>query len=112
MFLVVAQRVGSGIALLFHHHGTRRGWVVSSTPQPYFTPERDPVPIVQEAGWAPGPVWTGRKSRPTGIRSPDRPAHSKNILYYVIYTVCASYLGLRMATCVAETCRRHSVYVM
>jgi hypothetical protein len=21
--------------------------------------ERDPVPIVQEAAWAPGPVWTG-----------------------------------------------------
>jgi hypothetical protein len=23
-----------------------------------FTPGKDPVPIVQEAGWAPGPVWT------------------------------------------------------
>jgi hypothetical protein len=31
------------------------------TPRPgRFTPgERDPVPIVQEAGWAPGPVRTG-----------------------------------------------------
>jgi len=28
-------------------------------PQPLFTPGKDPVPIVQEAGWAPGPVWTG-----------------------------------------------------
>jgi hypothetical protein len=28
--------------------------VVSSTPWPYFTPGKDPVPIVQEAGWAPG----------------------------------------------------------
>ena len=35
-----------------------------------------PIPIVQEAEWAPGPVWTGGKSRPTGIRSPDRPARS------------------------------------
>ena len=26
-----------------------------------FTPGKDPVPIVQEAGWAPGPVWTGGK---------------------------------------------------
>jgi len=51
--------------------------VVSSTPRPYFTPEKDPVPIVQEAGWAPGPVWTEEKSRPTGIRSPDRPARSQ-----------------------------------
>jgi hypothetical protein len=27
-------------------------------PQLLFTPEKDLVPIVQEAGWAPGPVWT------------------------------------------------------
>jgi hypothetical protein len=32
------------------------GW---STPSPArFTPGRDPVPLVQEVGWAPGPVWT------------------------------------------------------
>jgi hypothetical protein len=60
----VAQRVGRGIALLFHDSGTRRGWVVSSTPQPHFTLGKDPVPILQEAGWALGPVWTGGKSRP------------------------------------------------
>ena len=73
---VVAQRVGRGITLLFHDRGTRRGWVVSSTPRPYFTPGKDPVPIVQEVGWAPGPVSTGGKSRPTGIQSPDRPDRS------------------------------------
>ena len=50
--------------------------MVSSTPRPYFTPGKDPVPIVQKVGWAPGPVWTGGKSRPTGIRSPDRSALS------------------------------------
>ena len=33
----VAQRVGRGIALLFHDRGTRRGWVVSSTPRPHYT---------------------------------------------------------------------------
>ena len=50
--------------------------MVSCTPRPYFTPEKDPVPIVQEAGWAPGPVWTGGKFRPIGIRSPDLPGRS------------------------------------
>jgi len=60
----VAQRVGRGIAVLFHDRGTRRGWVVSSTPGPHFTPGKDPVPILQEAGWTPGPVCTGGKSRP------------------------------------------------
>jgi hypothetical protein len=69
-----------GIALLFHDHGTRRGWRVSVTPRPYFTPGKDPVPIVQEAGWAPGPVCTGAENlAPTGIRSPDRPARSRSL---------------------------------
>jgi hypothetical protein len=33
------------------------------TPRPLCTLERDPVPRVQEAGWAPGPVWTGPESK-------------------------------------------------
>jgi len=34
------------------------------------TPGKDPVPIVQEAAWAPRPVWTGAENLvPTGIRS-------------------------------------------
>ena len=72
----VAQRVGRGIALLFHDRGTSRGWVASSTPRPDFTPGKDPIPILQEAGWTPGPVWTGRKSRPHRDLIPDRPARS------------------------------------
>jgi len=41
---------------------------------------KDPVPIVQEAGWATGSVWTGAKNlAPTGIRSPDHPAHSQSL---------------------------------
>ena len=32
---------------------------VSVTVWPLFTPGKDPVPIGQEAGWAPGTVWTG-----------------------------------------------------
>jgi hypothetical protein len=69
-----------GIALLFHDHGTRRRWGASVTPRPLFTPGKDPVPIVQEAGWAPGPVWTGAENlAPTGIRSPDRPGRSQSL---------------------------------
>jgi hypothetical protein len=37
------------------------GWVVNATPPP-FTPEIDPVPIVQETGWAPGPAWIGAEN--------------------------------------------------
>jgi hypothetical protein len=52
---------GRDIALLFQDLGARRGWVVSSTPRPHFTSGKYPAPIVQEAVWAPGPVWTGGK---------------------------------------------------
>jgi len=71
----VAQMLGRGIALLFYDHGTRSGWVVSSTPRPHFTSGKDPAPILQEAGWAPGPVWTGGKSRPhrDSIPGPSSP---------------------------------------
>jgi len=65
-----ARRGSRGIALLFLDHGTRRGWVVNSTPWPHFTPGKDPVPILQQAGWAPGPVQTGAEYfAPTEIRS-------------------------------------------
>jgi len=75
----VAQRVGRGIALLFHDRGTRREWVVSSTPRPHFTPGKDPVPILQEAGWAPGSVCTGGKSCPDRDSIPYRPARGQSL---------------------------------
>ena len=37
------------------------GWVVNVTPRPLY-PGRDPVPIVQEAGEATGPVWNGAEN--------------------------------------------------
>jgi len=66
----VAQRVGRGIALIFHDRGTRKGWVVGSTPRPHFTPGKDSVPILQEAVGGPQ-VRSGRTENlvPTGIRS-------------------------------------------
>ena len=45
----------------FFYIGARwGGW--SSPRVGRFTPGKDPVPIVQEAGWAPGPVWTGAEN--------------------------------------------------
>jgi hypothetical protein len=32
-----------------------------------FTPGKDSVPIVQEAGWAPEPVWIGAEIGPLGF---------------------------------------------
>jgi len=41
-----------------------------------YTPGKDPVPILQEAGWTPGPVWTDGKSRPHRDSIPNLPARS------------------------------------
>ena len=74
--------------------------MVSFTPRPYFTPGKGTVPIVQEDGWAPGPVWTGGNSRPTGIRSPDRPARSQS-LYQLSYRALrrTQYYIIRQEIC-------------
>ena len=57
-----------------------------STPRPCpFTPGNDPIPIVQEVGWAPGPVWTGSENlAPNGIRSPDRKPIASRYTDYAI----------------------------
>jgi hypothetical protein len=50
------------------------------TPRPLFTPGKDPVPTVQEARWAPGPVWTGAENlAPARMRSPNRLARSQSL---------------------------------
>jgi hypothetical protein len=53
--------------------------------------ERDPVPIVQEAGWAPKSVWTNEENLArTGI----------HIIYYILYILYTTYYVLYM--CVFE----------
>ena len=47
---------GTGIALNIHNLG------VNATLRPLYPRERDPVPIVQEVGWASVPVWTGAQN--------------------------------------------------
>jgi hypothetical protein len=55
--------------------GRGRSWT-DHAPAAFYL-KKDPVPIVQEAGCAPGAVWTGAENlAPAGIRSPDRPARS------------------------------------
>jgi len=58
--------------------------MVSSTSRQQFTPGKDPVPIVEEAGWAPGPVWTGEKSRPHRDSIPD---HTRPAMLTVQYRI-------------------------
>ena len=75
------------IVIHFFNLDARWKYVVNTTPRPLYHQERDPVPIVQETGWAREPVSTGTENLAfTGIRSPDRPARS-DLLYR------QSYLG-------------------
>ena len=91
-----AHRGSRDIALPFLDHGTRRGLGVRVTPPPLFTPRKDPVLILQEAGWALCPVWTGAENlAPTGIRSPDRPARSQ-LLYRLICVLYHSYFNYKI----------------
>ena len=73
---------------------TRWECVVNATPRPLYPRGRDPVPVVEEAGWAPVLVWTAAENRAqTGIRSPDCPAGSESLyrLSYRCYFHLAQY---------------------
>ena len=55
--------------------------MVNATLRSLYPRERNSAPTVQEAGWAPEPVWTGAENLAlTGIRSPERPTRSETIL--------------------------------
>ena len=48
----------------------------AARPDRTLPPGKDPVPILHEAGWAPGPIWTVGKSHPHRDSIPGRPARS------------------------------------
>ena len=48
----------------------------NATSPPLYPRQRDPVPILQEAGWARGPVRTGGNSRPHRDSIPHHPVRS------------------------------------
>jgi hypothetical protein len=54
--------------------------VIKATARPLHPRERNTVPIVQEGGWDPRPVWTVAENVAlVGIRPPDRPARSESL---------------------------------
>jgi hypothetical protein len=68
----LAQGGSRVIAPLIDNLGARWGWW--SAPRPdRFTPGNDPVHIVEEAGWAPGPVWKGVEKRKSLVRPGFKP---------------------------------------
>ena len=86
------SRLSRGIALLFlRPRHSRCGWGVQPQAPATSTLRKDPVSIVQEAGWAPGPIWTGGKYLLHRDSIPDRPALSHS-LYRLSYPAHASQL--------------------
>ena len=91
--------------------------MVSVTPRPQFTPVKEPVLIVQEAGWAPGSVWTGAENlAPTGIRSPGRPARRQSLhrLSYPAHSnLCCIKIDLFISTVrnVYNILYRHNIFI-
>jgi hypothetical protein len=79
---------------------------VSVTSRPLSTPGKDPVPIVQEAWWAAGPVWTGVENlAPPGFdfrtvqpvaRSLYRLSYPAHILCYCAIFGCSFPLALTL----------------
>ena len=54
--------MSGGIDQLFLNLGTRRAVCGQHYAPAAFAPGKDPVSIVQEAGWAPEPVWIGAEN--------------------------------------------------
>jgi hypothetical protein len=75
--------------------------VVNATPWQLYPREGDPVPIVQEARWAPERMWTAAENlSPTRIGSLDRTAPSESskkvipaVLYFRLFP-CQKYENL------------------
>jgi hypothetical protein len=67
------------IVLLFNP-GARWGSVANATPWSIYHREIDPLLIVQEVGWASGPVWMGAEDLiPSDFQFPDRSARSESL---------------------------------
>jgi hypothetical protein len=69
--------------------------VVNATPRPLYLRERDPVPIVQKAGWAPGPERKGAVNLTlAGLGFTDRPARKESqyrLSYPGPHTECKAF---------------------
>jgi hypothetical protein len=73
---------GEGIAPLILNLRTGSGWMVTPTSRPRYSREINPVAILQEDGWAPGPILTGTENLTSPrFRTRDLPARNEPSRY-------------------------------
>ena len=84
-----------GIALLFHDHGTRRGWGVSVTPRPLFTPGKTRYPLYRRLCGPQGRFGQVRKISPPPGFDPRtvQPVASR----YTDWATWLTYIILRLS---------------
>ena len=69
--------------------------MVSAKSHLLYPQEKDPVPTVQEATWASGPVWVGpTKLASTEVQTTDCPGSGK-LLYQLHYSRCPYIIHLQ-----------------
>jgi len=115
--------MGSGVTdVLILNLSAGWGWVINTMPWPFYPWKGFPVPIVQESGWASGPVWMVVEKRkflaPTGVKTSSCPVHSKlpltlytleNIL---IASVVSSYLQISPPCNIPKLSELIHVYIL
>ena len=91
---------------LFQDLRNQKGWGKLHAPAAS-TLGKDPVPIVQEAGWTSGPVWPSGNSLLHRDSIPDRPARSQS-LYQLSYPVHI----LQLYSCYFSVIKHHKIRVL
>ena len=74
----MAQRVGRGIALLFHYLGARRGEGSAARAGRTLPQGKKQYPFYRRLGGPQGLYGQAENLAPNGVRSPERPARSHN----------------------------------
>ena len=110
--LCTAYRGSKVIALLFLTTALEGGEESASRPGRSLPPGKTPVPIVQEAGWVPRPVWTGEENFAPPAFDPRtvQPVASR-YTDYVTLPFVLFYLYMISVLCLLRYCRCLFVYV-
>ena len=77
-----AHRGSRGLAVIFHGHGTRRGWGISVTPRPLFTPGKTRYPLYRRL--------SGPQGRSVQVR---KISHSQEFDPRTVQPVASRYTG-------------------